>query len=47
MSDIHPTAIIKEGAIIGADCKIGPNCIIGPNVILENVKDFPMKIFEL
>ena len=34
MSDIHPTAIIKSGAVIGADCKIGPYCIIGENVVL-------------
>ncbi len=34
MSDIHPTAIIKDGAIIGADCKIGPGCVVGPNVVL-------------
>ncbi len=34
MSDIHPTAIIKDGAVIGTDCKIGPGCVIGPNVVL-------------
>jgi len=33
-SSIHPTAIIEEGAQIGADCSIGPYCIIGPNVKL-------------
>ncbi len=31
---IHPTAIIHDGAKLGADCKIGPFCIIGPNVVL-------------
>ena len=31
---IHPTAIIHEGAKLGADCKIGPYCIVGPNVVL-------------
>jgi UDP-N-acetylglucosamine acyltransferase len=34
MSNIHPTAIIKEGAVIGADCEIGAYCIIGENVVL-------------
>ena len=34
MSMIHPTAIIRDGAVLGADCKIGPNCIVGPNVVL-------------
>ena len=31
---IHPTAIIHEGAKLGADCKIGPFCIVGANVVL-------------
>jgi len=30
----HPTAIIEEGAQIGANCSIGPYCIISPNVKL-------------
>ena len=34
MTNIHPTAIIREGAVIGADCKIGPFCIVGSNVVL-------------
>jgi UDP-N-acetylglucosamine acyltransferase len=34
MSNIHPTAIIKDGARIGANCKIGPYCVIGENVVL-------------
>lgn len=33
-SFIHPTAIIEDGAQIGANCSIGPYCIIGPNVKL-------------
>lgn len=32
--DIHPTAIIEDGAHIGAGSKIGPYCIIGANVVL-------------
>lgn len=31
-SDIHPTTIIEDGAIIHENCKIGPFCSIGPNV---------------
>ena len=34
MSEIHPTAVIEEGARIGEGCRIGPYCVIGPNVIL-------------
>jgi len=37
MSDqsfIHPTAVIEEGAGIGAGCHIGPYCVVGPNVTL-------------
>jgi len=33
---IHPTAIIEEGAQIGAGCKIGPYSIVGPNVVLHD-----------
>ena len=33
MSEIHPTAVIQEGARIGEGCRI-PYCVIGPNVIL-------------
>jgi len=31
---IHPTAIIEEGAEIGAGSFIGPYCVVGPNAIL-------------
>ena len=31
---IHPSAIIAEGAKIGADVTIGPYSVIGPNVII-------------
>jgi len=34
MSEIHPNAVIQEGARIGEGCRIGPYCVIGPNVIL-------------
>jgi UDP-N-acetylglucosamine acyltransferase len=33
-SNIHPTAIVETGAVIGDDCHIGPFCHIGPNVVL-------------
>jgi len=32
MSNIHPTAIIGEGAVLGAGVKIGPYSIVGPGV---------------
>ncbi len=31
---IHPTAIVEDGAQLGADIKIGPYCVIGPDVQL-------------
>ena len=31
-SDIHPTAIIAEGAELGQDVKVGPYCVIGEHV---------------
>lgn len=34
MTFIHQTAIVSDGAKIGADCKIGPFCRVGPNVVL-------------
>ena len=34
MSNIHPTAIIDEGAQIGQDVSIGPFCCIGSDVTL-------------
>jgi len=33
-NNIHPTAIVAEGAVIPASCRIGPFCTIGPNVVL-------------
>ncbi len=34
--EIHPTAIIEEGAELGENVKIGPYCIIGPNVKIDS-----------
>ncbi len=34
MIDIHPTAIIEDGAQIGAGSLVGPYCIIGKNVVI-------------
>lgn len=34
MSNIHPTAIIAEGARIAPDAKIGPYCVVGADVTL-------------
>lgn len=33
-NQIHPTAIIEDGAVIGDGVKIGPYCMVGPNVKL-------------
>ena len=32
MSKIHPTAIVEDGAVLGADVEIGPYAHVGPNV---------------
>lgn len=34
MSDIHPTAVVADGAKLGAKVKIGPYCVIGDDVAL-------------
>ena len=34
MAQIHPSAVIAEGAEIGAECVIGPFCVIGADVKL-------------
>jgi UDP-N-acetylglucosamine acyltransferase len=34
MTNIHSSAVIEDGAIIGADVRIGPFCVIGAEVVL-------------
>jgi UDP-N-acetylglucosamine acyltransferase len=34
MAQVHPSAVIEDGAQIGADCVIGPFCVVGADVIL-------------
>lgn len=34
MFQIHPTAIIHPGAVLGEGCEVGPYAIIGPHVVL-------------
>ncbi|MAY88442.1 MAG: acyl-[acyl-carrier-protein]--UDP-N-acetylglucosamine O-acyltransferase [Pseudooceanicola sp.] len=34
MSSIHPSAVIEQGARIGADCTIGPFCVVGAQAVL-------------
>jgi len=36
MSGIHPTAVVEDGAKIGADVVIGPYCIVGSEVVLDD-----------
>lgn len=33
-AQIHPSAVIEEGAVIGADCRIGPFALVGSEVTL-------------
>ncbi|QDG77321.1 acyl-ACP--UDP-N-acetylglucosamine O-acyltransferase [Labrenzia sp. PHM005] len=34
MTDIHPTAIVEDGAVLGDGVRIGPYCVIGPQAKL-------------
>ncbi|MBN9670754.1 acyl-ACP--UDP-N-acetylglucosamine O-acyltransferase [Roseibium aggregatum] len=34
MTNIHPTAVIEDGAVIGEGVRIGPFCVVGPQVSL-------------
>ncbi|KZL21888.1 Acyl-[acyl-carrier-protein]--UDP-N-acetylglucosamine O-acyltransferase [Pseudovibrio axinellae] len=34
MQQIHPTAIVEDGAVLGENVKIGPYCMVGPKVTL-------------
>jgi len=36
MTEIHPTAIVEDGAVIGERTRIGPYSIVGPNVELAD-----------
>ncbi len=36
MSKVHPTALVEDGAILGADVEIGPFCHVGPKAVLED-----------
>jgi UDP-N-acetylglucosamine acyltransferase len=39
VSNIHPSAVIEDGAQIDPSAKIGPFCVVGPEVVLgENVE---------
>lgn len=35
MSNIHPSAVIEEGAQIDPSAKVGPFCVVGPHVVLH------------
>lgn len=35
MSNIHPSAVIEEGAQVDPSAKIGPFCVVGPEVVLK------------
>lgn len=36
MNNIHPTAIVEDGAQIGQGVAIGPYCVVGPDVRLDD-----------
>jgi UDP-N-acetylglucosamine acyltransferase len=33
-ADVHPTAVIEDGARVGPGCRVGPYCVVGPEVEL-------------
>ncbi|AYE86441.1 acyl-[acyl-carrier-protein]--UDP-N-acetylglucosamine O-acyltransferase [Sulfitobacter sp. HI0082] len=35
MSNIHPSAVIEEGAQIDPSARVGPFCVVGPEVVLK------------
>ena len=35
-TNIHPSAVIDDGAHIGQGCTIGPFCVVGPEVVLHD-----------
>jgi len=35
MSQIHPSAVIEDGATVGEGCIVGPFCVVGPDVVLD------------
>ncbi len=35
-TNIHPTAIVEDGAELGTNVSIGPYCVVGPNVKLHD-----------
>lgn len=39
-SNIHPTAIVHEEAILGKNVRVGPYCIIGPRVSVGDNTEF-------
>jgi UDP-N-acetylglucosamine acyltransferase len=34
MAKIHPSAIVEDGAVLGAEVEVGAYCLVGPNVSL-------------
>ena len=36
MGNVHPSAVIEEGAQIAASAKVGPFCVIGSQVVLRD-----------
>ena len=35
MADVHPSAIVEDGAVLGEDVTVGPFCMVGSQVVLE------------
>ncbi len=33
-AQLHPTAVVAPGAVLGDDCVVGPYCIVGEHVVL-------------
>jgi len=33
-TEIHPTAVVEDGAVVGRGVRIGPYCVIGPKAVI-------------
>ncbi len=36
MTNVHPSAIIEDGAVLGENVTVGPFCMVGSQVVLQD-----------
>ena len=47
MSNIHPSAVIEEGAQIDPSARVGPFCVVGPEVVLKADVELKSHVVEV